>query len=91
MARMFDVFLWPRWRVFGVTTLIPTYDRIPAVSAFEAIEKGMRVHRFTSVGHAVAEGVSGGGRLVFYRAYGVKLGEMGIAKKQKRIGVVVDV
>ncbi len=74
-----------------MTTLIPTYDRIPAPSAFVAIEKGMRVHRFTSVGHAVAEVVSGGDCLLYYRAYGVKLVETGFVAKQKRVGVVVDV
>ena len=69
---------------FGETTLIPTHDCIQAVSAFEAVEKAMRAHRFSVVGHAVAEVVSGGGSLLYYRAYGVRLVVMSSPKIQER-------
>ena len=47
----------------------------------------MRAHRFQIVGHAVAEVVSGGGPLLYYRAYRVRLGVVGSPKTQKRVGV----
>ena len=83
----FEVFLWSKWMTFGVTTLIPTHDCIGASSAFAAVEKAMRVHRFSVVGHAVAEAVSGSGLLLSYRAYRVQLSSVGVSQKQERVGV----
>lgn len=87
MKKTFEVFLWPKWMTFGITTLIPTHDCIQALSAFAAVEKAMRAHRFSSVGHAVAEAVSGGGSLLYYRAYGVRVGVVGSPKSQEKVGV----
>jgi len=85
--KTFDVFLWSKWMTFGITTLIPAYDRIQALSAFEAVEKAMRARRWLVVGHAVAEVVSGGGSLLYYRAYRVQLSSVVSPKKQEMVGV----
>ena len=87
MMKTFEVFLWSKWMTFGITTLIPTHDRIQASSAFAAIEKAMRARRWLVVGHAVAEVVSGDGSLLYYRAYGVRLSVVSSPTKQQRVGV----
>jgi len=86
MKKTFDVFLWSKRMTFGVTTLISTHDCIQSSSAFAAVEKAMRAHRFSVVGHAVAEVVSGGGSLLYYRAYGVRLGVVSAPRKQEMVG-----
>ncbi len=85
--KTFDVFLWSKWMTFGITTLIPTYDRIQASSAFAAVEKAMRARRWLVIGHAVAESVSGDGSLLYYRAYGIRLSVVSASTKHQRVGV----
>ena len=84
MVRTFEVWLWPRWRVFGETTLIPFYDCVSASSAFAAIEQVMRVRRLWYVGHAVAECVDGSQFLV-YRAYGVAVSSAAPVKRKVQV------
>ena len=84
MVRTFEVWLWPRWRVFGETTLIPLYDYISASSAFAAIEQVMRARRLWFVGHAVAECVDGS-QFLIYRAYSVTVSPTVSAKRKERV------
>ncbi len=84
MMRAFEVWLWPRWRVFGETTLIPFSDCVSASSAFAAIEQVMRARRLWFVGHAVAECVDGS-QFLIYRAYGVTLSLAVPAKRNARM------
>ena len=85
--KTFEVFLWSKWMTFGITTLIPTHDCIQASSAFAAVEKAMRARRWLVVGHAVAEVVSGGGPLLYYRAYRVQLSVVSSPQKHVKGGV----
>ena len=84
MVRTFEVWLWPRWRVFGETTLIPFYDCVSASSAFAAIEQVMRVRRLWYVGHAVAECVDGS-QFLIYRAYSITLSSVAPVIRKERV------
>ena len=84
MVKTFEVWLWPRWRVFGETTLIPLYDRVSASSAFAAIEHVMRKRRLWFVGHAVAECVDESHFLI-YRAYGVAVSSAAPVKRKAHL------
>lgn len=84
MRGTFEVWLWPRWRVFGETTLIPFYDCVSASSAFAAIEQVMRARRLWYVGHAVAECVDVD-QFLIYRAYGVTVSLTAPVKRKERV------
>ena len=78
------MWLWPRWRVFGETTLIPFSDCVSASSAFTAIEQAMRARRLWFVGHAAAECVDRS-QFLIYRAYGVTLSLAAPTKRKARV------
>lgn len=84
MKGTYEVWVWPRWRVFGETTLLPSYDCVSASSAFAAIEQVMRARRLWFVGHAVAECIDAGHFLI-YRAYGVIVPPTVPAKRKERV------
>ena len=84
MRGTYEVWLWPRWRVFGETTLIPLYDCVSASSAFAAIEQVMRARRLWFVGHAAAECVDAG-QFLIYRAYSVIVSPTIPAKRKERL------